>query len=87
MSGKPLRKLDDNQVEEIAGGYIFDSGELNGWSFPTVNAWEVLDAKGDVVARFNHPSEAWEFAEANGYSTERLDWNQVQKLRNSRNPN
>ena len=85
MSGEPLKKLDDGQVEEVAGGYIFDSCELNDW-YPTPQAWEVLDAKGDVVARFNHPSEAKEFAEANGYSAEKLSWSQVQKLRNSGSP-
>ena len=87
MSGEPLKKLDDNQVEEVAGGYIFDSGELDGWDFPGVTPWEVLDDKGAVVARFNHPGEAYDFAATNGYSTEHLNWKQVQKLRNTGSPN
>jgi hypothetical protein len=86
MSGEPLKKLDDGQVEEVVGGYIFDSTELTGWP-PGPQPWEVLDDKGDVVARFHHPGEAADFAAANGYSTEHLDWSQVQKLRNSGSPN
>lgn len=81
MSNETLKKLDDSQVEEIAGGYVFDSGEISYWTECGATPWEVLDDKGDVVARFSHPGGAVDYAAANGYSIEHLNWKQVQKLR------
>ena len=54
MSDNPLKPLDDGQVEDVAGGYLFNANDLE-----TSGIWrlekpyQVIDDKGDVVARFN----------------------------------
>ena len=82
MSDKKLNRLDDEQFEGVAGGYIFDANELeaNGpWLLE--KPYEVIDDLGDVVARFKSRAEAQNFASSNGYSTKWIKYWQVQKLR------
>ena len=83
MSDKPLEPLDDDQVEKIAGGYIFNASVLSG---DYHNPWEVLDSKGNVVERYGDRRPAEMLAQGLGESTAELTWHQVQKLRETGSP-
>ena len=66
MSDNPLKPLDDGQVEDVAGGYLFNANDLE-----TSGIWrldkpyQVIDDKGDVVTRFNSHVDAKNFAKDN----------------------
>ena len=78
MDNGSLKSIDEEKLDGIAGGYIFDSTELSSRAWP---AWEVLDADGNVVARECIREDAEKTAKKLGLSTQKLNWNQVQKLR------
>ena len=79
MDDDALKAIGDEKLDEIAGGYIFDSSVLSpsSYSWP----WEVLNDKGCVVARLISKEDAEKVAKAFGLTTQELDWEQVQKLR------
>ena len=86
MSNNPLKPLDDGQVEDIAGGYLFNAGHLVTGPWKLNTPYEVIDDKGDVVERFKSVSAAEKYAEENGYDTNWLSPSQLQALRDTGNP-
>lgn len=78
MSADELHRLDDGQVEEVAGGYIHISfgGEHAG-------EWEVIDDyTGEVLGRHERLQEAEEAADRLGMDTKKISTKQVQMLQN-----
>ncbi|MBR3157541.1 MAG: hypothetical protein IKG18_08885 [Atopobiaceae bacterium] len=67
-------ELNEEELVEIAGGYIHDNRNYGG------ERYEVIDGKGDVVARFADKQEAMRYARKNlpnnqhgGYSWQRIN--------------
>ena len=52
MSDNPLKPLDDEQIEGAAGGYLFDTYELEGGYSCLRKPFEVVDNKGEVIGSF-----------------------------------
>ena len=79
MGDNVLKAIDDETIDEVAGGYIFDAMVLTEWyaSYP----WEVLSKKGDVIARVTTKERAEQVAKDFGLSPKELSWDQVQRLR------
>ncbi len=86
MSDNPLKPLDDGQVEDVAGGYLFNAYDLETGPWRLEKPYEVIDDNGDVFERFASHVDAKKFAQQNGYSTDWLNWPQLQKLRETGNP-
>ena len=84
MGEKPLKPLDDERVDGVAGGYIFCSDDIN--VYPAKKPWEIIDDKGGVVARFEDFDDARYFAKKKGYGTRRLHWYELEKLRETGSP-
>ena len=76
MSEKPLQPLGDEQVEGVAGGYLYCEGRGTGKVH-----WQVLDKKGDVVVSFDSYYEALDYAEENGYTANELNSKELEKLK------
>ena len=74
--GTGLEKVEDSQLEEVAGGYLYceqhDGDERH---------WQVLDRNGNVVERFVSYYDAFYWAQNNGYTTNELNSNELAKLR------
>lgn len=78
MSIDEPRKLDDEQLEEVSGGYIHISfgGEHAG-------EWEVIDDyTGEVLGRYERLQEAEQAAEKFGMDTKKISTRQVEMLQN-----
>ena len=76
MSDNPLQPLGDEQVDEVAGGYIYCAGR------GTDNlSWQVLDKQGDEVASFGSYYDAYYYAYENGYTTNEINSKELEKLR------
>ena len=86
MSDNPLKPLDDERVEGAVGGYLFNANELESGIWRLDKPYQVIDDKGDVVARFRSHVDAKNFAKENGYSTTWLFWSELQKLRETGSP-
>ena len=97
---KITQQLNDRELEETAGGYLFDASVLYKYD---VLPWQVLDKNGKVVGRFRTREEAMktdqkyaltvdftpaDLASGNlsGLRTRELTWEQVQKLRETGKP-
>ena len=85
MSDK-IQELNDQNVEEVSGGMIFNATGYEGdRSLP----WEVLDNDDcSVLGAFSTREEAVEFAKSlgkNSYNAQEVDWATVMRLR--KNPN
>ena len=76
MSDKPLQPLGDEQVEGVAGGYLYCAGRGTGEI-----QWQVLDNNGDVVARFDSYYRAEYYANHNGYTANEINSQELEKLR------
>lgn len=72
MGDDVLREIGDEELEEIAGGYIFYALGHNDWF--SNEQWELLDKKGNVIGRFRSRDNAVKAAKDFGYSTKELDW-------------
>lgn len=80
-----IKRLDpqDNTVEsgkldDVSGGYTFDSYFCGHKDEP----YEVIDDKdGSIVERFASLEDANKYADEHGYSTRRLNWPELYKLR------
>ena len=81
MSDNPLKSLDDEQIEGAAGGYLFDTYELEGGYSCLRKPFEVVDDKGEVIGRFWSSDDAKQFAKEKGLSTDWITLEQLQKLR------
>lgn len=81
---KMIRKLSDDNLDEISGGVIFNASGIAG-SDPQ-RPWEVLDNhNGQVLDRFGSKVDAEDWTR-NKYGNESLNtmeigWDQVRKLR------
>ena len=73
-----LKKLDDENVDGIAGGYIFDTRD---YDILRPDHWEVIDNDGNVVSRHERRSEAEDAARAAGLSYSQLTVRGLEQLR------
>ena len=71
--------LTDDAMDKVAGGSIFDASGIQGHD--PANPWEVLDIRGDVVARAASREDAIVLALENGQTIDEIDWDQVRKMR------
>ena len=78
MSDKPLQRLDDEQVEEVAGGYLYCASDES-----DDRHWQVLDKNGDVVERFASYYDAYYYANKNGYTANEINSNELAKLKST----
>ena len=82
-----INKMDENNLDEISGGMVFNAAGIEG--DPNL-PWEVV-ANNDcrVLAAFSTQGEACDYAKRFGkhdsYNTQLVDWQTVQRLR--ANPN
>ena len=76
MSDGKLQPLGDEQVEGVAGGYLYCAGRGTG----DIN-WQVLDKNGDELARFGSYYDAYYYAYENGYTTNEINSKELEKLR------
>ena len=81
-----IQKLGDELLEGISGGYIFDASVLNAPNSINASPWQVIDKKGNVVKRCETEEDARKYAMAHGYTTDVLNWDQLQKLRKTGRP-
>ncbi len=78
-------QLNDNELDNVNGGIIFNSTGISG-ADPT-HPYEVLDWRGDVVARFTDYNGAIQFAQSGGYNYDYKDINNWQEIVDLRNRN
>ena len=64
--------LQDETMANVSGGYIFEDSK---------GQFCIIDEVGDVLELFQSADEALAYCEANGISTQRINWDQVVKLR------
>ena len=76
MSDTPLQPLGDEQVEGVAGGYLYCEGRGTGKV-----QWCVLNNYGSVVKRFDSYYDALDYADENGYNANELNSKELAKLR------
>ena len=76
MSDNPLKPLGDEQVDGVAGGYLYGANRGTD-DFH----WEVLDNNGDEVARFESYYDAYYYALDNGYTTNEINTKELETLR------
>ena len=76
MSDNPLQPLGDEQVEEVAGGYLYCEGRGTGDIH-----WQVLDKNGDVGKSFESYYVAENWASENGYTNNEINSKELEKLR------
>ena len=70
-----MHKLNEEELEQAAGGYILDNDNLE-------CEWQVIDDKtGDVIRRGMRRWEAEDYANTHGISAKRLSWNELKVLR------
>ena len=76
MSENTLKPLGDEQIDEVAGAYLFCAGRGTGEI-----QWQVLDDKGDKVASFGSYYDAYYYALENGYTTNEINSKELEKLK------
>ena len=76
MSDNPLQPLGDEQIDGVAGGYLYCAGRGTGNI-----QWQVLDNNGDVVTNFGSYYDALYYASENGYTTNEINSKELEKLR------
>lgn len=76
MSDSQLKPLDDEQVEGVAGGYVYYSAES---SFS--DQWQVIDDKGAVICSHAFWEDAERCARDRGFSDREITWEELQRLR------
>ncbi len=72
-------KINDNALDNVAGGYIFEARDIIGAD--EKNRWEVLDEKGDVKYRCSSRDDAIAKAGELHLSHEEIFWDRVLELR------
>ena len=72
-------RLNDDQLESISGGYVFDASNIIGHQDGA--PWEVINDKGDVVGRFSDYNEAVKNAQDAHLNPEMIGWDKLQELR------
>lgn len=74
-------RLDDNALDNVAGGYVFNAQYITGAD--RNNPWEVIDNNGDTVARFASKDQAMGYASGRGLSTQEISWDFLSGLRSA----
>ena len=78
MAGKSFKKIDDSDLENVNGGYLFYDRD---WSI------QVIDSKGDVVGQSKLKREAVKMARDLGENTTFLKTpEELQRLRETGSP-
>lgn len=83
-----IRKLNDDNMDQVSGGYIFNSSGLYTDDHEnTKTPWEVLDNNGNVMVvngrelRFTNQQDAAQAARENNVSDAEVDWDWVKGRR------
>ena len=76
MSENPLQPLGDEQIDGVAGGYLYCAEHGS-----DERHWQVLDKNGDVVERFKSYYDAYYYAYNNGYTTNEINSQELEKLK------
>ena len=76
--GDKLKKLDDESINDVAGGYIFDTRD---YDIARPDHWEVIDNDGNVVSRHERMWQAEDAAIAAGLSPHQLSVQELEQLR------
>ena len=70
-------ELNPEDLENVAGGYIFGQGLDRDYR------WEIIsDMDGRVVGRYKTKEQAMRAAKEMGISTQEITWSELNKLRN-----
>ena len=85
MAAKSFKEIDEANLQGVSGGYVFDTAEL--CSNPNVpDRFEVINSKGEVIAKAPYPGVAERIAKERGESSEQLSWERLQRLRETGSP-
>ena len=76
MSDK--RRLNDDELERVSGGAIFDKKEIGESGYEVIN-----ESDWNVVSTFDTYEEAWELATRGAYGTDRIHWPELDEKRKS----
>ena len=76
-----LKSLDDESIDGVAGGYIFDTRDID---VCRPDHWEVIDNDGNVVSRHERIWQAEDAAIAAGLSPFKLTPQELDQLRESK---
>ena len=77
---RSLKKVDDTNLSDANGGYIFDTGF---WS-PVRKRYEVIDdANGKVLGRYSTETAAMRAAYKKQQSTKQISWRELNHLRDA----
>ncbi len=80
MDDKMIRKLSEDDLDQVSGGQIFDASNIIGHE--DGRPWEVLNDKGEVVGRASNRDEAIWIAGQRGVSRDEVKtWDEVRKMR------
>ncbi|MCR5237654.1 MAG: hypothetical protein K6E34_10685 [Lachnospiraceae bacterium] len=83
---KTMEKLNDSELENVAGGLLFYAGDVDGAD--NGRPWEVIDNyNGGVVRRFSNYDDAWNYARSFGSNPDNVrevKWDELQWIRNGR---
>ena len=85
MADKSFKKIDESDLENVNGGYLFNTRQLCDnprWD----EQFEVIDSKGNVVGKGPTGYDARDIAIEKGESTTFLTKEQLQRLRETGNP-
>ena len=79
MKDTDKKELNATALDNVSGGYLYFRPKFN---ITDKDVIEVIDDKtGDVVKVFYYLDEAQEWASAHGYSTERIEWDELRMMR------
>ena len=79
MKNTDKKELYAKELENVSGGYIYFRPKFN---VADKDVIEVIDDKtGDVMEVFYYLDEAQEWASAHGYSTKRIEWDELRMMR------
>ena len=76
MSDK--RRLNDDELESVSGGAIFDKTEIGESGYEVIN-----ESNWNVVSTFETYEEAWELATRGNFGTDRIHWGELDEKRKS----
>ncbi len=74
---RAMKALDDEQLDQVSGGYLYWQNCSGHWQ------WKVLNENGEECGSFDTRDEAYDYASNNGYSTEEINSDQLQKIWNA----
>lgn len=81
------KKIKNEDLESVSGGYIFDVTELYGGLRCLQKKWEVIDDNtGEVRGSYSSQLKAMNKAEELGLSKYQIFWEDVKKIRGKIDP-